>query len=153
MIPRGRARWAKTERAQWSRDHQTNNTVLPPPSPSSLFGENDPFYSLPPLLLLLFSSPSRHRHRRRRSSSQRTPDKRRCRCHCHRHRHRPAYLVTQRYSVIVISWDKSWVGSMDGCILPPFQAGTLDALRIHRKEKKEEEERAREGGESERKLR
>lgn len=36
MIPRGRARRAKTERAQWSRDHQTNNTVLPPPS----FGEN-----------------------------------------------------------------------------------------------------------------
>lgn len=27
MISRGRARWAKTERAQWSRDHQTNNTV------------------------------------------------------------------------------------------------------------------------------
>ncbi|XP_011877859.1 PREDICTED: uncharacterized protein LOC105567536 [Vollenhovia emeryi] len=36
LIPRGRARRAKTERAQWSRDHQTNNTVLPPPS----FGEN-----------------------------------------------------------------------------------------------------------------
>lgn len=36
MIPRDRARRAKTERAQWSRDHQTNNTVLPPPS----FGEN-----------------------------------------------------------------------------------------------------------------
>ncbi|KAG7207601.1 hypothetical protein KM043_009224 [Ampulex compressa] len=27
LISRGRARWAKTERAQWSRDHQTNNTV------------------------------------------------------------------------------------------------------------------------------
>jgi len=29
LIPRGRARWAKMERAQWSRDHQTNNTGLP----------------------------------------------------------------------------------------------------------------------------
>lgn len=29
LIPRGRARWAKMERAQWSRDHQTNNIGLP----------------------------------------------------------------------------------------------------------------------------
>lgn len=52
MIPRGRARRAKTERAQWSRDHQTNNTVLPPPFVRRKRRPTDPYF----LLFFFFSS-------------------------------------------------------------------------------------------------
>jgi len=52
LIPRGRARRAKTERAQWSRDHQTNNTVLPPPFVRRKRRPTDPYF----LLFFFFSS-------------------------------------------------------------------------------------------------